>query len=137
VDSTRIRPRIWNRNEAKANWIIPHVVPLLGVAFTTPQRVMPTPRLESPVCPAMDPCNLPLPKGDPVLNLDTRIMRRAEAVQVVRQQDVIANEPSCGGTPCGLKRSLCLGTGEPPSTAFGGNREEDHCRLAGSDPDTG
>src|SRR2546428_13722798 len=64
--------------EMFAQRIFLHIKPLLGVVLAVAQAMMPAARLKLPLLPLALQRELPLPVGNPLLNRETQIVRRAE-----------------------------------------------------------
>ena len=86
-----VRPVLDARDQALADWILLHVKPLLALAVA--QAMMPAARLKLPTGVPMLPAKLTFPVGDPGLDGELQVARRAEAMQVIRHQEIIADQP--------------------------------------------
>jgi hypothetical protein len=125
VDAALERPLVRGCNEVFADGILLEVVPFLGVGFVASQTVVPTARLEAPTRVLMFFSEGAFPVGDPFFDRGDWRAGEAEAVKVIRHEDVIGNEPGCCSAP-GLFEVLLDGVvGEPGFAIFGGDGEED------------
>ena len=64
-------------------------------------------------------------------------MRRAEQVQMVGHQHVIADQPRLCLVPDGQQVFMCIGICEPGHALISANRQKDNCGLADVDTNTG
>ena len=101
------------RNESLPQWILANVVPFLRLAFVIPQPVVPAARLKLPVRQAVLPAELRLPVGNPSLDGEGQIARRAEAVQVIPDEHGIAHQPRRGFEPGLLRELVCCDLRQP------------------------
>ncbi len=92
-------PVIALRHKAAPDGILPDVMPLLRVVRCIPDAMVPAARLKPPFRKAVLPAQFPFPVGDPRLDIETQVVRRAEAMQVIRHQQVIADQPGSGFPP--------------------------------------
>jgi hypothetical protein len=90
-----IRPLVRLLHQRGTHWIFPNINPLLGVALAIPQAMMETAvlelagvgtRLGEPV----------FSESDPAFDGEPQVLRRAEEMLVIGNQQVIADEPYGG-----------------------------------------
>ena len=95
MNATLVRPILWPRDQGLANWVLPHVLPLLSITLLAAETMVKATSLKSAqvrVC-AREPI---FPKGNPALDREPQIARRTKQVQMIRHEQVIAHQPGGG-----------------------------------------
>jgi len=83
-------------DQALAQRIFSHVRPPLVVLFSVAEPMMKAAALKLPGLVEMATAELPFPKLDPRVDAESEIARRAEQVQVIGHEQVVADEPGRG-----------------------------------------
>jgi len=87
------RPIFHASDQFCAHRIFLNINPFCRTALFCPQTVMPSARLKIPIVTAMPPAEIPFPVSDPLFNREGQIPRRAKCVQMIRHQQIIADQP--------------------------------------------
>jgi hypothetical protein len=119
MNPSPIRPLFWFLDQAFSDRVLPNIAPLFGIALIAPQPMMENTRLKTTLL-TLDPPKSVFPKASPLLNSKRQIVCRAEKVQMVRHQNVVADQPRCGFVlpdfmQCSLHARLC----QPRESLFG------------------
>jgi hypothetical protein len=124
--STLERPVLNAFDQSFANGIFPHINPFLRVILIIAQPMMPAARLkfpfwlgERPREPFLFQREFAFPIGNPCFNREMQISWRAKQMQMVRHQQIIANEPSRCLRPNLVKKLMCSFIRQPRFTLFG------------------
>ena len=88
-----VGPVLRASDQSFANGILLYIEPFLRITLAVTQSMMPATRLEVPFGISMFPAKITFPISDPFLNGEGGVARRAKAVQVIRHQEVIADQP--------------------------------------------
>ena len=124
------RPSFNRGGQSFSQGILLYIEPLLRVILTVAQSVMPAARLKLPFRPPMLQTELAFPVGNPRLNSESQLARRAKRVEMIRHKQVIAHEPCCRPRPDFTQKSVRHFVGEPRSAFLRGDSEENNVRLS-------
>ncbi len=87
--------------------------------------MVPAARLKPPFRPPVLPPQLPFPVGDPRLDAKAQVVRRTEAMQVIRHEQVIANQPPGRFLPSLVNQAVNFRRGQPRRALLRVHREQD------------
>ena len=122
--------------EAGAHGVFTDVLPFLGVALAAAEAVVQAAALEGAGV-GMGFGKAVFPKGDPFFDGEFQVVGRAEEVEVVGHEHVVADEPRGGGVfPNLMQGALDGGLREPAFALVGADGEEDPVGAAEGNVDT-
>ena len=129
-----VRPVVRIRHQIFPQRILPHVGQLLlvfeAITHSMVKRFpLPLPRLLQ-----MPAAELSFPKLDPLVYVEMQIVRRAKEMQVIRHEQVIADEPGRRFLGPDFGEGIVDGgIGHPLNSVLGVDRDEENVRLAKED----
>ncbi len=132
-----MRPVVGVLHHAVPDRVVAHIPPLLRVAFTVPKPVVMFVGLPAPVAVGVRLGKLALPVGDPRIKFKIDDMRRDQAMQVIRHQHVVANQPFVCLTPDRAKVIMRFRAGKPRASIPGADGKQDRRGAADVDIDPG
>ena len=96
-----------------AERIFLNIEPFLGVVLAITKAVMPATRLKFPLHSLVLQCEFALPIGNPLLDGESQIVRRAKAMKVIWHQQIITDEPRFRFRPRLMQKPMCRLVGKP------------------------
>ena len=128
--ATEIRPILRSLRQLVAHRILPHVLPLLRIAFAIVQAMVKPATLERPNI-RMRLGKLIFPERHPLLDGELQITRRSEQMHVIRHEQIIAHQPGRGIVfPDFVKHALNGCLCQPTLAFLGADSEKNPIRSA-------
>ena len=113
-----------------AHRIFLNINPFCRIALFCPQTVMPSARLKIPIVAAMPPTEITFPVSDPLFNREGQIPRRAKCVQMIRHQQIVANQPRGCRQPGLVEKVVGGRVCQPWNPVFRCNRQQNEIGAA-------
>jgi hypothetical protein len=139
------RPVFNPLNQSFAERIFLNINPFFRIIFTITQTMMPAARLkfpcrrwgESPRRPFVFQTELTFPVGNPSFNCKMQIPWRTKQMQMIRHQQIIANQPSRRFRPSLAKKLMCHFIRQPRFALFCVDSQQNNVGLAKLDMNAG
>ncbi len=124
------RPIFHAPDQFCAHRIFLNINPFCRIALFCPQTVMPSARLKIPIVAAMPPTEITFPVSDPLFNREGQIPRRAKCVQMIRHQQIVANQPRGCRQPGLVEKVVGGRVCQPWNPVFRCNRQQNEIGAA-------